>query len=90
MASRMAAIELGKDIEKLRISHMASKIARSFADEVVTKLASDTIGCIENGMNDIQAYQHLYASYSKICSDDFLRKAISRIYESKSASSDSE
>ena len=85
MASRMAAIEFGKEYEKLRVASMASRIASSFADNVVTKLAEDTVNCIEKKMSDVQAYQHLYASYQKICSDDFLRKAIGSIYKSKNA-----
>jgi hypothetical protein len=85
MASRMAAIEFGKEFERMRLAGMASRIASNFAETVVTKLAKDTIYCIEKNMNDVQAYQSLYASYSNICSDDFIRKSISKIYESKNA-----
>jgi len=66
------------------IQKMASEIAYDFAENVVDKLAVDVMACIEKKMSDIQTYQHLYPRYETICSDGFMRMAISKIYEVKS------
>jgi len=81
LANRMVAKELGKKLEGNRIAKMASKVAGSFAHDVVEKLASDVAECVQKGMTDIQAYQSVYPQYEKICSDGFLRSAIKKIYK---------
>jgi len=63
------------------ISKMASSIANKFASEVVEKLSSDVLSCKTKGMSDIQTYQVLYPRYEKTCSDNFMRSAITKIYE---------
>ena len=73
-----------KTASEERISKMASKVAEGFADTVITKLASDVVNCINQGMTDIQAYQGLYPKYASICSDVLMRSAISKIYKSTS------
>jgi len=64
---------------------MATKVASSFASTVVDKLANDVVACVEKGMTDIQAYQSLYPQYENMCSDGFMRTAISKIYAVKKA-----
>jgi len=85
MAKDMAA----KEASEKRISKMASSVANTFADSVVSKVAGDVISCISKGMSDIQAYQNLYPKYENICSDGFMRSAISKIYKAKSSSEES-
>lgn len=87
MAARMIVKNLNKRNAAERLSKMASKVAAKFADEVVTKLAADVVGCVDKGMSDIQTYQNLYPRYEKICSDDFLRSAVKKIYDIKTAES---
>jgi len=67
------------------LSTMATKVASSFASTVVDKLAGDVVACVEKGMTDIQAYQSLYPQYENMCSDGFMRTAISKIYAVKKA-----
>jgi hypothetical protein len=83
---KMANKIISKEASQGRISRMSSKVAGNFADTVVTKLAGDVISCIDRGMTDIQAYQTLYPSYENICSDSFMRSAISKIYGVKNSS----
>jgi len=78
---KMAKGIVSKEASEERISKMASKVAGSFAHDVVDKLACDVVSCLNKGLTDIQAYQSLYPSYSKTCSDGFMRSAISKIYK---------
>lgn len=80
LAQRIIAKEMGVAVEKIRISKMASKVAQSFAEGVVEKIAGDVLQCIDKKMTDAQAYQSLYPRYEKICSDGFMREAIRKIY----------
>jgi hypothetical protein len=80
LVSKETAVS-AKTASEARLSKMASKVAGSFADTVITKLASDVVDCIDKGMTDIQAYQGLYPRYANICSDGLMRSAISRIYK---------
>jgi len=86
---KMAKDMVTKEASEKRISKMASSVANTFADSVVSKLAGDVVSCINNGMTDIQAYQNLYPKYENTCSDGFMRSAISKIYKAKSANKDS-
>jgi hypothetical protein len=81
MAQKMVAEKTKKASEDDRIMKMASRIASEFATKVVDRLASDVLACIEKKMTDIQAYQSVYPDYETICSDGFLRTAVSKIYE---------
>lgn len=85
MAARMVAKEKSKKAAVEHLSKMASRVAVKFADEVVTKLAADVVKCVDKGMSDIQTYQNLYPQYEKICSDSFMRSAITKIYKAKDA-----
>lgn len=87
LAQRMVAKEIGSATEKTMLSKMASKVAKNFAEGVVEKLAGDVLQCVENKMTDAQAYQSLYPQYETVCSDGFLRTAISKIYEVKTSGS---
>jgi len=70
-----------KDIAKKKaIKKMASEVVYKFATEVTEKLSTDILGCMRQGMSDIQAYQELYPRYEKSCSDGFMRIAIDKIY----------
>lgn len=80
---KMAKNMTAREASEKRISKMASKVAGSFADGVVSKLAGDVVSCINRGMTDIQAYQNLYPRYENTCSDGFMRSAISKIYNAK-------
>jgi len=71
--------------ENVKLAGMATKVASSFASTVVDKLANDVVACVEKGMTDIQAYQSLYPQYENMCSDGFMRTAISKIYAVKKA-----
>jgi hypothetical protein len=81
LAEKLAAKEVSIDPEEYKVSKMASGIANKFASEVVDKLSSDVLDCKTKGMSDIQTYQTLYPKYEKICSDNFMRSAITRIFE---------
>ena len=81
MAAKVAAMSAGVTEEVYKTSKMASGIAEKFAGDVVEKLASDTLACVQDGMTDIQAYQKLYPKYETICSDGFMRAAIGRVYK---------
>lgn len=83
---KMAKDMVSREASENRVSKMASKVAGSFADRVVTKLAADVISCIGDGLSDIQTYHKLYSSYERTCSDSFMRSAISKIYNSRNAS----
>jgi hypothetical protein len=85
---KMAKDIVSKEASENRVSKMASKVAGSFADTVVTKLAGDVVSCLGKGLTDIQAYQSLYPTYEKTCSDGFMRSAISKIYKAKSSCGD--
>lgn len=69
----------GLGIEVKKITKMASKVARVFATDVVEKLASDILDCIDKGYNEISTYQSIYEKYGSKCSDGFLRHSIQRI-----------
>jgi hypothetical protein len=79
---KMAKDMTSKEAYERRMSGMASKVAGTFADTVVTKLANDIVACVNKGLKDIQAYQSLYPQYVNICSDGFMRSAVSKIYKS--------
>lgn len=64
-----------------KVSKMASKVAKDFAENTVDKLAADIVECINDELSDIQTYQRLYPKYEKICSDGFMRNAVDRIYK---------
>ena len=64
---------------------MASRIASNFASDVVDKLAGAVIECMGKGLSDIQTYQEIYPKFENICSDGFLREAVEKIYNQKSA-----
>lgn len=83
---KLASQLLNREVEKTKVASMVFKVANNFADSVVTKLAGDVIDCINKNLTDIQAYQTLYPTYEKICSDCFMRSAISKIYKAKSVS----
>jgi hypothetical protein len=83
MAQKLLAKQNKKASVEDPIAKMASKIASSFANEVVEKLAGDVVSCIEADLNDVQAYQKLYPNYENICSDGFMRTAIQKIYDVK-------
>lgn len=72
-----------KDNDKAKIKKMASKVAYNFADKIVTKIASDIIECINDNKTTIQAYQYIYPLYNKVCSDNFIRYAIFKVYNLK-------
>jgi hypothetical protein len=81
---KMAKDITEKEASDKRISKMASKVANTFADSVVTKLAGDIVSCMSRGMTDIQSYHILYPQYENTCSDGFMRSSISKIYKAKS------
>lgn len=80
MAKQMVNTETVQD----KRSKMASKVAVSFAETVVDKLAGGVVSCINKGLSDIQAYQSLFPQYENTCSDGFMRSAISKIYKASS------
>jgi hypothetical protein len=81
LAEKLAAATQSLDADEYRTRKMASNIARKFASDVVEKLASDVLDCRKEGLSDIEAYQTVYANYEDVCSDQFLRLAIGKIYE---------
>jgi hypothetical protein len=83
---KLAKDMVSKEAAEERVSKMASDIAKNFADTVVSKIAGDVLSCIGKGMTDIQAYQNLYPTYEDICSDGFMRSAISKIYKANTSS----
>lgn len=78
---KMAKSLIAKDESEDLRSKMASRVASSFADTIVNRIAGDVVSCMGKGLTDIQAYQSLYPTYEKTCSDGFLRSAISKIYK---------
>jgi hypothetical protein len=85
LAKKMVSKEVKKAFDKATLVAMATKVASSFASDVVDKLAGDVVICREKGMTDAQAYQSLYPQYENTCSDGFMRTAISKIYAVKKA-----
>jgi hypothetical protein len=90
---RSKAVELAKEVvkgkkekkaaeeePKDRLVKLASQVAKTFATDVVEKLSGDVLECHKKGLNDVQAYYDIYDRYEKVCSDDFMRNAISKIY----------
>lgn len=69
--------------EGYSIAKMASKVANTFATDVVEKLASDVLDCLNRGMNEMSTYQEVYQKYSSKCSDGFLRHAVQVISSGK-------
>lgn len=82
LAKKLVAKEAQVVTEKVKVASMATKVASSFATQVVDRLAGDVVSCVEKGLTDIQAYQSLYPQYENICSDGFMRTAIQKIYGS--------
>ncbi len=90
---RSNAVELSKKVieakkpkkaaEELesKTARLASVVAKTFATDVVEKLSSDLLECHKKGLNDVQAYQNVYEKFEKVCSDDFMRSAVKKIYE---------
>ena len=82
---KMAKEIVAKDDSEGRKVKMASRVAGTFADKIVTRIAGDVVSCIEKGLTDIQTYQSLYTTYEKTCSDGFLRSAVGKIYKALSS-----
>jgi hypothetical protein len=83
MALRLLSKKSKEASDKNKLTAMASKVANSFASDVVDRLASDVLACSEKGLTDIQAYQTLYPLFENVCSDGFMRTAIHKIYAVK-------
>jgi hypothetical protein len=62
---------------------LATKVACSFATNIVDKIAVDIVQCIKENRTDIQTYQKIYPKYSTVCSDGFIKSAISKIFKAK-------
>lgn len=65
-----------------KVKELASKVASSFATNVIEKLSSDVIECKDQNFSDIEAYQKVYPKYASTCSDHIIRYAIDNIYAS--------
>jgi hypothetical protein len=85
LARNLLQKQTKKAADGKKLSAMASKIASDFASDVVERLAGDVVSCVKKGMTDAQAYQSLYPQYENVCSDGFMRTAISKIYGVKKA-----
>ena len=81
LAEKLAASTQSLHHEEYRQKKMASNIAGNFASDVVEKIATDILSCKKYGMSDIETYQSVYANNESICSDHFMRFAVSKIYE---------
>jgi len=81
LAEKLVASAQSLDHEQYKLNKMASNIAGAFSSEVVEKIASNILSCKKYGMSDIETYQAIYPDYESICSDHFMRFAVSKIYE---------
>lgn len=67
--------------DKECISKMASRISNRYNKEIINKISSDIVNCVEAGLNDVQAYSRLYPEYNSKCSDKFIKSSIDNIYK---------
>jgi hypothetical protein len=81
LAEKLAASSQSLDPDEYSVRKMASNIAGKFASGVVERIASDILNCKKEGMSDAEAYQTVYPGYENICSDYFMRFAVSKIYK---------
>ncbi len=81
MAARRLASGVKADEDaSINMQRMASRIASTFATDVVGSLVKEIEACKGNNLSDIQAYQAVYPMFSDKCSDGFLRTAIQKCY----------
>lgn len=79
-AKRLAGITKVAEEETKNLGVMATRIASTFATEVVDTLVKEIKACKDKNLTDIQAYQEVYANFSDKCSDGFLRTAVHKCY----------
>ena len=85
LARKMVANQIAAEEKQASEKVMAARIAKNFATDVVDKLAGAVLDCVEKGMSDVQAYQHIYPNFEAICSDGFLREAVEKVYQQRFA-----
>lgn len=59
---------------------MALRVAHTFATNVVGKLVDDISACHDQGLKDVQAYEHVYRKYADTCSDYIIRSSVEKVY----------
>jgi hypothetical protein len=80
LAKKIAANSITVEENKNNIQKMATRIANTFATDIVGSLVKEIEACKSNNMTDIQAYEAVYPAFSNRCSDGFLRTAIHKCY----------
>jgi hypothetical protein len=80
LAHKIIKEKMSSEERKDKVEELASKVASSFANNVIGKLSSEVIECKGQNLSDIEAYQKIYPKYASTCSDHIIRYAIENIY----------
>lgn len=71
---------ISKESNEIKVNELATKVASTYAANVIDKLTNDIVDSKKKDLLDIQAYQEIYPKYSSVCSDHIIRYSISEIY----------
>lgn len=82
LAESLTAAKINIKEEDYHNFKMASNVAHRFATDKVEKLCSDILICKSAGKGEMATYNEIFQKYSSTCSDDFIKGAIEKVYES--------